>query len=133
MQTDASRPLSEAIASLRSAFLAVAALSGVSNILMLTGPLFMLQVYDRVLASQNIPTLVALTILVGFLYLFLGSVDALRARMLIRIGWRVDEKIGPSALSHTFDLGVRNVRVNHQPLHDLDQAVSWRGRAGGNL
>jgi ATP-binding cassette subfamily C protein len=130
LQTDASRPLSEAIASLRAAFLAVAALSGVSNILMLTGPLFMLQVYDRVLASQNIPTLVALILLVGILYLFLGCVDALRARMLIRIGWRVDEKIGPTALAQTFELGLRNVRINNQPLHDLDQIRQFLGGAG---
>ncbi|WP_266099825.1 type I secretion system permease/ATPase [Thalassospira povalilytica] len=115
---------------MRRAFVAVAALSGVSNILMLTGPLFMLQVYDRVLASQNVPTLVALSGLVVFLYLFLGSVDALRARMLIRIGWRVDEKIGPDALMQTFDLGLRNARANNQPLHDLDQIRQFLGGAG---
>ena len=101
-----------------------------SNILMLTGPLFMLQVYDRVLASQNVPTLVALIFLVGFLYFFLGSVDALRARMLVRIGWRVDERIGPTALEKTIDMRLHNGRDTIRPLNDLDQIRQFVGGAG---
>lgn len=123
-------PLTAAIATLRGAFLAVGAMSGVSNLLMLTGPLFMLQVYDRVLASQSIPTLVALIGLVIGLYLFLGSVDALRARMLVRIGWRVDEQIGPMALASTLDTRLRNGRDHTQPLGDLDQIRQFLGGAG---
>lgn len=123
-------PLTRAIATLRGAFLAVGAMSGVSNLLMLTGPLFMLQVYDRVLASQSIPTLVALIGLVLGLYLFLGAVDALRARMLVRIGWRVDEQIGPMALAGTLDMRLRNGRDHTQPLGDLDQIRQFLGGAG---
>lgn len=123
-------PLTAAMATLCGAFLAVGAMSGVSNLLMLTGPLFMLQVYDRVLASQSIPTLVALIGLVIGLYLFLGSVDALRARMLVRIGWRVDEQIGPMALASTLDTRLRNGRDHTQPLGDLDQIRQFLGGAG---
>ncbi|MCC9621284.1 type I secretion system permease/ATPase [Thalassospira sp. MA62] len=128
--TRSTRPLSAALAHLRRAFAAVAMLSGVSNILMLTGPLFMLQVYDRVLASQNVPTLVALSLLVGFLYLFLGSVDALRARIMIRIGWRVDEQLGPMALAQTLGARLRNQRDSNQPLNDLDQIRQFLGGSG---
>lgn len=123
-------PLTKAIASLRRVFWVVAGLSGVSNLLMLTGPLFMLQVYDRVLASQSVPTLVALIGLVIGLYLFLGGVDALRARMLVRIGWRVDEQIGPKALDQTLALRLRNDRDVNQPLNDLDQIRQFLGGAG---
>ena len=122
--------MSRALGALRRAFLAVGAMSGVSNLLMLTGPLFMLQVYDRVLASQSIPTLIALVGLVIGLYLFLGTVDALRARMLVRVGWRVDEQIGPMALSSTLDMRLRNGRETTQPLGDLDQIRQFLGGSG---
>lgn len=58
------------------------------NILMLTGPLFMLQVYDRVLGSRSNETLTALFILVVLLYLFMGCLDYARGRVLARFGAR---------------------------------------------
>ena len=63
-QRKTSNPVAEAYAACRSAFFNVGTISLFINLLMLTGPLFMLQVYDRVLASRSIPTLVALTVLV---------------------------------------------------------------------
>ena len=60
------------MAALRSAFVAVGVFSLAINLLMLTGPLFMLQLYDRVLTSRSVPTLVALAVLVCGLFLFLG-------------------------------------------------------------
>ncbi|OYU62509.1 MAG: type I secretion system permease/ATPase [Bradyrhizobium sp. PARBB1] len=59
------------------------------NLLMLTGPLYMLQVYDRVLGSRSEATLVALTGLVAFLFLAMGVLDHARGRVLARIGARV--------------------------------------------
>lgn len=58
------------------------------NILMLTGPLFMLQVYDRVLASRSEETLAALFLLVGLLYGLMGLLDYARGRVLARFGAR---------------------------------------------
>ncbi|EEB83475.1 type I secretion system permease/ATPase [Roseobacter sp. GAI101] len=58
------------------------------NILMLTGPLFMLQVYDRVLASRSEETLVALSLLVALLYGLMGFLDYARGRVLARFGAR---------------------------------------------
>ena len=63
------------------------------NLLMLTGPLFMLQTYDRVLGSRSEETLVALFILVGFLYLIMGIVDWARGRLLTRMGARFQAKL----------------------------------------
>ncbi len=58
------------------------------NILMLTGPLFMLQVYDRVLSSRSVETLTALFILVVLLYTFMGLLDYARSRVMARFGAR---------------------------------------------
>lgn len=63
------------------------------NILMLTGPLFMLQVYDRVLGSRSEETLVALAILVTALYGLMGCLDYARGRVLARVGARVQSSL----------------------------------------
>jgi len=64
-----------------------------SNVLMLTGSVFMLEVYDRVLPSHSIPTLVALTILATSLYVALGILDLIRGRILVRVGAKIDEAV----------------------------------------
>ena len=56
-KSDSRSELSAALASCRSAFIATALFSGMSNILMLTGAIFMLEIYDRVLPSHSVPTL----------------------------------------------------------------------------
>ena len=58
------------------------------NALMLTGPLYMLNVYDRVLGSQSVETLIALTVIVGYLYLCMGTLDYVRGRVMARVGAR---------------------------------------------
>ncbi|MGR3554941.1 type I secretion system permease/ATPase [Paracoccus sp. (in: a-proteobacteria)] len=74
-------------------FLAVALFSAVVNLLMLTGPLFMLQVYDRVLASRSVETLTALFVLVVFLFLLMGVVDLARNRVTQRIAARFQDRM----------------------------------------
>ncbi|MEM9583869.1 MAG: type I secretion system permease/ATPase [Pseudomonadota bacterium] len=63
------------------------------NLLMLTGPLYMLQVYDRVLSSRSEETLIALSLLVAFLYLMMATLDYARGRILARIGTRMRTKL----------------------------------------
>src|SRR5436309_13373823 len=63
----------------------IAIFSGVVNVLMLSGSLYMLQVYDRVIPSRNIATLLGLSLIVLLAYLLQGYLDALRARMLCRV------------------------------------------------
>lgn len=91
------------------------------NLLMLTGPLFMLQVYDRVLTSRSIPTLVALTLLVVGLYVFMALLEYVRSRILVRIGRRLDEQLSgrifDSIISHALR---RTPHVGSQPARDLD-------------
>jgi ATP-binding cassette subfamily C protein len=75
------------------------------NILMLTGPLYMLQIYDRVLGSRSEATLVALSAIVVFLFLIMGILDHARARLLARIGVRfqarLDERVFAAALTRS--------------------------------
>ena len=71
----------------------MAAFSALINLLMLTGPLFMLQVYDRVLPSRSVPTLVALMILMAALYAFQATLEGTRARLLVRLGYYLDEAL----------------------------------------
>ena len=68
----------------------IAVFSGVINLLMLSGSLYMLQVYDRVIPSRNIATLFGLSLMVLLAYLMQGYFDALRARMLCRVATLFD-------------------------------------------
>ena len=92
-QPPASAELAAALGACRRAFLAIALFSGMSNILMLTGSLFMLEVYDRVIPSRSVPTLVALLILASGLYAAQGIIDAIRSRILVRVGNSLDETL----------------------------------------
>ncbi len=72
--------------------------SAVVNLLMLTGPLFMLQVYDRVLGSRSMATLVALVVIVAFLFLMMGMLDHARGRVLARVGARLQARLDSRVL-----------------------------------
>lgn len=74
-------------------FVAVALFSAVVNLLMLTGPLFMLQVYDRVLGSRSVETLTALFVMVVFLFLVMGIVDMIRGRVMQRVAARFQDRL----------------------------------------
>ncbi|MEO1660451.1 MAG: type I secretion system permease/ATPase [Pseudomonadota bacterium] len=86
-------PLDAVLRSARTGFFAVLIFSCAVNLLMLTGPLFMLQVYDRVLTSGSIPTLFALFIILVILYAFLGAFSFFRSRVLSRIGYQIDARL----------------------------------------
>lgn len=82
-----------ALASCRSALLSVGIFSAVVNVLMLTGSIYMLQVYDRVIPSRSVPTLVSLSIIVIAIYAVQGVFDWLRQRILSRIGVALDQAL----------------------------------------
>ena len=104
----------------RAAFASTALFSCLVNILMLTGPLFMLQVYDRVLTSGSVPTLVALTGIVITLYAYYGFLEYLRARILVRIGRRVEEKLRDRVFDSMAEHALRRTQgIGGQPINDL--------------
>src|SRR6266699_1453016 len=72
--------LREALGSCLSAFIGIGAFSGLINLLMLTGSLFMLEVYDRVLPSRSVPTLVGLSVLTAVLVMFQAWLEITRGR-----------------------------------------------------
>ena len=101
-QTDKKEGLSELKAARRknrSLFWAVGLFSIFVNILMLTGPIYMLQIYDRVLGSGSEETLFALSILVAFLFLMMGFLDYARGRVLARIGARFQTNLDARVFS----------------------------------
>jgi ATP-binding cassette subfamily C protein len=115
----------------RGALIAVGVFSGAINILMLTGSLFMLQVYDRVLPSRSVPTLIGLLIVVVGLYAAQGVLDMTRARIMVRIGRSLDEALSGDVYQTLVRLPLRARRSADglQPLRDLDQL---RGFLSGN-
>ena len=80
-----SSELREALAACWHAFIAIGLMSGLINILYLTGSFYMLEIYDRVLPSRSVPTLVALSILALTLFTFQGVLDVIRSRVMVRI------------------------------------------------
>ncbi|SFL17977.1 type I secretion system permease/ATPase [Shimia haliotis] len=77
----------------RSLYWAVGLFSVFVNLLMLTGPLFMLQVYDRVLGSQSEETLFAMALLATFLFAMMGILDFVRGRVMARVGARFQSRM----------------------------------------
>ena len=92
------REIRAALAESRRLFVSCGLFSVAVNLLMLTGPLFMLQVYDRVLTSRSEATLVALIGIVAFLFLMMGILDHARARVMARAGARLQERLDSRVL-----------------------------------
>lgn len=102
------------------------------NLLMLTGPLFMLQVYDRVLSSHSKATLVTLFILVGLLYTFMGLMDYARGRILARAGARFGEKLSNRVFDATMRKGLHDtpelrVQTGLRDLSNIQSAFASPG------
>src|SRR6056297_3933416 len=77
------------------------------NLLMLTGPIYMLQVYDRVLGSRSVETLIALSVLVAFLYGMMGLLDYARGRIMGRVAARFQARLD----RRVFDAVIRKSAV----------------------
>ena len=103
----------------KGGFFAAAALSCVINILMLTGPLFMLQVYDRVLSSQSVPTLVTLLLFVLALYAMMAIFDFARARVLSRIAHWIDDRLSQPVFQMWIERQGGSAVPGYKPLADL--------------
>ncbi|MCQ1768515.1 type I secretion system permease/ATPase [Neorhizobium galegae] len=128
-----SQPRAAAVTfNLKHSIAGIALVSGVINLLALTSPLFMLQVYDRVLSSGSVPTLVGLAVLAAGLYAFQSLLDILRARVLLRIGERFDGQIS----GRVHDAIVRLPLLTRmpgdglQPLRDLDNVRGFLSGSG---
>ena len=105
--------------------------SWIVNLLMLTGSLFMLQVYDRVIPSSSVPTLIALSLIVLILYIFYGVLDFVRTRILVRIGRRIEETMRARVFDAMAHLALkRNNNAGGQPVQDLSTIRQFLGGQG---
>jgi PrtD family type I secretion system ABC transporter len=132
-QIDAQSEIGSAFGMCRRAFVGAGIITGMSNILMLGGSIFMLEVYDRVLPSRSVATLQGLVVLVLILYAFQAGLEMIRARLMGRIGRAFDELLA----ERIFDAIVRyplkavgTTSAGLQPLRDLDQVRAFMAGSG---
>jgi ATP-binding cassette subfamily C protein PrsD len=125
-------PARAAFASARWSWTHVAVFSALVNILMLTGSIYMLQVYDRVLASRSIATLVGVSIIALVCFVLQGYLDTMRMRMLSRIGAKVDQGLSPltARAAVTLQLRGRDPVQATQPIRDLDAIRTYLAGLG---
>jgi PrtD family type I secretion system ABC transporter len=124
--------LRDALASCLAAFIGIGVFSGLINLLMLTGSLYMLEVYDRILPSRSVPTLIGLSILTAVLFTFQALLEITRGRLLVRIGNQLDCRLG----ARVYDVVVRlplRARAGGdglQPMRDLDTVRAFLSGLG---
>lgn len=122
--------LEEAVSICRSAFVTVAIFSLAINLLFLAPPIFMLQVYDRVLSSGNTDTLIMLGLAAAGALIVLGALDALRSGVTARIGRWFGERLGPVYLANGVRGRLHGDGTGAQSLRDLGQIQSFIGSPG---
>jgi ATP-binding cassette subfamily C exporter for protease/lipase len=98
--------------SFKSTFVTVGAFSAIVNLLMLAPSLYMLQVYDRVLASRNEITLLMLTILIVGAYLFMGGLELIRSFVLVRVGAQFDMRLNKRVYTAAFEQNLKQAGGN---------------------
>src|SRR5262249_14177785 len=106
----------------RRGFVSVAVFSGILNLLLLPGRRYMLQVYDRVLSSRSVPTLMALSILLVGAYAFQGALDLIRSRVVVRSAALLDQRLALAVHGAVirFAVAMRHPGEGPQPVRDLD-------------
>lgn len=103
------------------AFMAVGVFSFFVNLLMLTSPIYMLQVYDRVLTARSEATLVYLSLIIGAMMMVMAILEVVRSRVLVRVSGKMEQRLGSRVFNAIFDLNLRNPISNRsQSLRDLD-------------
>ncbi|MEM1399254.1 MAG: ABC transporter transmembrane domain-containing protein, partial [Pseudomonadota bacterium] len=103
----------------RSGFFHVGIFSFFLNLLMLVSPIYMMQVFDRVLASGRVETLILLTVIAGFAVLVLGILDTVRKRVLTRISTWLDHRLSAQLIASSVTGQLRGLSLGSEPLRDL--------------
>ncbi len=116
----------------RLAVVTIVIASALVNILYLTSSLFMLQVYDRVIPSKSIPSLVALAILAAFLYIFQGLFEVFRSRLLVRVAGVYDETVSRRVFNVTVNAQISRKMYadGFQSMRDFDQVRTFLASSG---
>jgi ATP-binding cassette, subfamily C, bacterial PrsD len=129
---EADDPVSRGLRESGRRMIGIAVFSGVINLLMLSGSIYMLQVYDRVIPSRNLATLAGLSLIVLLAYLMQGYFDALRSRMLCRVATLFDVGLQEAIHTALATLPLRGAKpmLMQQPLRDLDQVRAFMSSMG---
>jgi ATP-binding cassette subfamily C protein len=124
--------LAAAFQGFRGAIVAVSVISGILNLLALTGSLYMLQVYDRVLSSHSVPTLVALSVLALVMFAFHGALDMLRNKASGRAAALFDRRMARPVHAAVVQLPLNGVSrsMAQQPMRDVDTIRSFFANGG---
>ena len=130
--SDGAAAVRDALRDARRSLAGAAVLSAAVNILMLAGPLYMLQVYDRVLTSRSVPTLAALTIVLVGAYVFQAFLDAVRSRIIARSAALIDERLRKLAYLAVLRFGAHSNTPpgGHQPVRELDNIRAFMTATG---
>jgi ATP-binding cassette, subfamily C, bacterial exporter for protease/lipase len=112
--------IAQTLASFKGVFKTVGIFSAIINLMMLAPSLYMLQVYDRVLASRNETTLLMLTIMMLGAYMFMSALEFVRSFVLIRLGAQLDMKMNKRIYTAAFEQNLKRAGGNAgQALQDL--------------
>ena len=116
----------------RKAVWSVVVFSGAMNLLLLVGPLYMLQVYDRVLTSRSVPTLAALSVFLLGAYAVQTALEIIRSRIIVRAAALLDRRLGASVHGSVVQIATLSRDPAHaqQPIRDLDQIRSFMTSGG---
>ena len=130
--SQAATELGEAVVACRSAFALCAVFSLIINLLMLASPLYMLQVYDRVLTTGRAETLVMLTLMATVALVVMCALDALRSAIMVRVGCWLNERLGPAYLACAVRGRLRGEAGGAESLRDIAQVQSFIATQGLN-
>ena len=121
-----------ALAKLRGGFGAIVALSAFINLLTITGSLYLMLVYDRVLPAQSLPTLFSVFAMVLIAYAFYGVFDALRSRMLADVATSLDRSLSGRVQAIEARIALERPEAKEQvsPVRDLDVLRAFIASAG---
>jgi PrtD family type I secretion system ABC transporter len=124
--------VARALRDCQRALWSVVIFSGAVNLLMLAGPLYMLQIYDRVLSSKSVPTLIALSIMLTTAYAFQGAFDLIRSRIVVRAARLIDDRLSATVHAAMLQIALQSRRagVAQQPVRDMDQIRSFLTSSG---
>ncbi|MEP1142769.1 MAG: type I secretion system permease/ATPase [Henriciella sp.] len=111
----------------RKGIFPIASMSGMLNLLLLTSPIYMLQVYDRVLMSAQLATLFWVSMIALVAYIGLGLFDALRSRSLVQLGAWVGQRAGVNVMNASLQESIRTGDKSARHLRDLQQVQGFVG------
>ncbi|OQM76836.1 type I secretion system permease/ATPase [Manganibacter manganicus] len=120
-EKESGNEIASALRTLRTYFIISGAFSSAINLLYLSSPIYLMQVYNRVLLSENVTTLAMLTVILAAALFVMAVLDMVRAQILIRCGILLDQKLAGRVFSALIQKSSRQgYSQGAQPLRELD-------------